>query len=69
MPLGTEVGIGPGHIVLSGNPARPMERDAAAPFKAHVYCGQMIAHLSNCSALVLQSLAPDIVSLDCYSHV
>jgi len=26
MPLGTEVGLGPGHIVLEGNPASPMER-------------------------------------------
>jgi len=23
MPLGTEVGLGPGHIVLDGNPAPP----------------------------------------------
>jgi len=39
MPLGTEVDLGPGHIVLDGVPA-VQERDTAAPlFSAHVYCG------------------------------
>jgi len=37
MPLGTQVGIGPGHIVLDGDPAHPK--------KGIVYCGQMVAHL------------------------
>ena len=38
MPLGTEVGLGPGHIVLGGDPAPPTERGTAAPnFSAHVY--------------------------------
>jgi len=31
MPLGTEVGLGPGHIVLGGDPAPPTERGTAAP--------------------------------------
>ena len=31
MPLGTEVHIGPGHIVLDGVPALPTERNTAAP--------------------------------------
>ena len=30
-PLGTEVDLGPGHIVLDGNPASPRERGTAAP--------------------------------------
>jgi len=34
MALGTEVGLGPGHIVLDGNPAPPPQ------FSAHFYCGQ-----------------------------
>ena len=39
MPLGTEVDLGPGHIVLDGVPA-PRERGIAAPlFSAHVYYG------------------------------
>jgi len=31
MPLSTEVGIGPGHILLDGDPASPTERGTAAP--------------------------------------
>ena len=31
MPLGMEVGLGPGDIVLDGNPAPPTERGTAAP--------------------------------------
>ena len=51
MPLGTDIGLRPGDIVLDGDPAVPMERGTAAPlpdFLAHIYCGQMVAHLSNC---------------------
>jgi len=33
MPLGMEVGLGPGHTVLDGDPA--------PQFSAHVCCGQM----------------------------
>ena len=42
MPLGTEVGLGPGHIVLDGYPVPPPpKRGTAAPqFSAHVCCGQ-----------------------------
>jgi len=31
MPLGTDVGLGPGHIVLDGDPAPPTEKGTAAP--------------------------------------
>jgi len=31
MPLGMEVGLGPGGIVLDGDPAPPTERGTAAP--------------------------------------
>jgi len=38
-PLGTEVGLGPGDVVLDGNPAPP--RMGTAPqFSAHVCCGE-----------------------------
>jgi len=40
MPLGTEVGLGPGNVVLDGNPGSP-KRGTAPRFWAHVYCGQM----------------------------
>ena len=41
MPLGTEVGLSPGDIVLDGDPA-PLPKNGARPtkFSAHVYCGQ-----------------------------
>ena len=31
MPLGTEVGLGPGHIVLDGNPAPPRKGHSSPP--------------------------------------
>jgi len=49
IPLGTEVGRGQGDIVFDG-PSYP-ERGTAAlvpHFSAHVYCGQTVAHFSNC---------------------
>ena len=41
MPLGMEVGLGPGDFVLDGDPA-PSEKKAQPPtqFLAHVCCGQ-----------------------------
>ena len=48
MPLGKEVGLGRGDIVLDGDPA-PQWKGAQQPphFLAHVYCGQTVADLSN----------------------
>ena len=44
MPLGLEVGLSPGHIVLDGDPdppSPPKKRGTAVPlFSAHVCCGQ-----------------------------
>jgi len=41
MKLGTEIGLGPGHIVLDGDPAPPSQMGIVAPqFSAHVCCGQ-----------------------------
>jgi len=51
MPLGTQVGLGPGHIMLDGDPALLPRRGHSSRtpnFSAHVYCGQTVAHLSNC---------------------
>ena len=54
MPLGTEVDLGPGNIVLDGTQLPAKDMGTAAPFLlANVYCGQTVAHLSYCSALVL----------------
>ena len=41
MPLGTEVGLGPGDIVLGGDPAPPPKKGHSPQFSAHVCCGQM----------------------------
>ena len=38
--LGTEVGLGPDHIVLDGDPAAPPQKGHNPQFSAHVCCGQ-----------------------------
>jgi len=39
--LGMEVGLGPGHIVLDGDPAPLLTKRGQSPqFSAHFYCGQ-----------------------------
>ena len=41
MPLGVEVGLGPGDFVFNGDPAPLPQKGAPLPkFLAHVYCGQ-----------------------------
>jgi len=39
MPLGTELGLGEGDIVLDGDPASPEKGHSTPDFSAHVYCG------------------------------
>jgi len=46
MPLGRELGLGPGDIVLDGDPAIP--KGHSPQFSAHVCCGQPVAHPSYC---------------------
>ena len=43
MKLGVQVGLGPGHIVVDGDPAPPPQRGTAPQFSAHIRCGQMAA--------------------------
>ena len=43
MKLGLQVGLGPGHIVLGGDPAPLHSRSTALQFSAHISCGQMAA--------------------------
>ena len=52
MPLGTEVHLGPGHIVLDVDPAPPRKRYNSL-FSAHVYYGH-----GRTSQLLLSSLWP-----------
>ena len=40
MNLGMEVELGPGHIVLDGDPTLPRKRGHSRQFSAHVCCGQ-----------------------------
>jgi len=43
MELGMEVGLGPGHIVLDGDPDPPKRGAQPLQFSARVYCGQTAA--------------------------
>jgi len=40
MPLGMEVGLGPGDFVLDGDPALPPLKWHSPQFSTHVHCGQ-----------------------------
>ena len=40
MKLGMQVGFGPGHIVLDGDPAPSPPKGHSRQFLARVYCGQ-----------------------------
>ena len=41
--------LGPGRILLHGDPAPPPKRGTVAQFSAHVYCGQTVAQTSSAS--------------------
>ena len=43
MKLGTQVGLGPDHIVLGGDTAVPPQRGTAPQFSANICRGQMAA--------------------------
>ena len=44
MKLGMQVGLGPGHTVLDGDPSPPpLKGDRAPQFSAHICCVQMAA--------------------------
>jgi len=40
MPLGKEVGLGPGHIVLDGDPAPTTPKGHSPQLSAHTCCGE-----------------------------
>jgi len=46
MPLGTEVGLGPGDIVLDGDPASLKNGGTAAPTSWPMYYGQTAGWIS-----------------------
>jgi len=39
--LGTQVGLGLGHVVLDGDPTPPTPKGHSPQFSAHICCGQM----------------------------
>jgi len=41
MKLSIQVGLGPGHIILDGDPAHHLPKGHSPPFSAHICCGQM----------------------------
>ena len=47
IPLGTEVSLGPGDIVLHGDPAPPRKAAQQPPTFRSMTRGQTVAHLSN----------------------
>jgi len=48
MPLGAEADLGPGHIVLDGDPARPVKGAQQRPSFRLMYIVATVAHLSYC---------------------
>jgi len=49
IPIGTQVGLGSGGIVLDGELAVPHGKGHSSPhFSVHGYCDLTVAHLSNC---------------------
>ena len=44
MQLGTQVGLGPGYIVLHGDPPHPPQ-SGTPQFSAHISCGQMAGQI------------------------
>ena len=47
VPLGSEVGLVSGHIVLDGDPL-PSPNGLEPQILAYICCGQTVAHLSYC---------------------
>ena len=43
MPLGMEVGLGPGDFLLDGDPVPLPKKRRSPQFSAHAYCGQTTA--------------------------
>jgi len=64
MPLGTEVGLGPSHIVLDEDPAPPKAAQHPSPqFSAHVCCGETAGWI-NMPLVAKVGLDPGHIALD-----
>jgi len=40
-----QIGLGPGHIALGGDPAPPPPKRHSPQFSAHICCGQMVGRI------------------------
>jgi len=60
MKLGVEVGLGPSHIVLDGDPA---PQKGQPPFLVHVCCGQMAGWIKMALGTEVD-LGPGLIVLD-----
>jgi len=63
MPLGTEVGLGPGDFVLDGDPVAPPQKGQTPKFSAHVYCDQTAGWMKLVLGMVV-GLSPGEFVLD-----
>jgi len=63
MPLGTEVGLGPGSFALDRDPALSPKKGAEPPILAPVYCGQTAAWIKMALGMKV-GLGPDHTMLD-----
>jgi len=64
---GMEVGLGLGHTVLDRDSAPlPRKWHSSPLFSPHIYCGQTVAHLSNCWALALLFSSRHVGRGKCY---
>jgi len=61
--LGMQVGLGPGHIVLDGDPAPPLPKGHRPQFSARICCGQIAAWIKM-SLGMETGLAPGDFALD-----
>jgi len=64
MKLGMQVALGPGLIVLDGEPAAPLPKGHSPPhFSAHVYCGQTAGWIKMALGMAV-GLGPGHIVLD-----
>jgi len=62
MKLGTQIGLGPDHIVLDGDPGPPPQRGTAPQFSAYICCGQMqgTKHVFHVNLVQIHSVIPKL---------
>jgi len=68
-PLATEIGLSSGHILLDGDPASHGKGHSTPFFLGHVYCGQTVAHLSYCCALVVSRCKKRVLGILAISNL